>query len=62
MEESGYNPIVQTTTGDSSSNYYNNDSSSLKTSMIELIKYELSIDYSNCSIILDQCSSMKQTS
>jgi len=58
MEESGYNPIIQTTTGDSS-NYYNNDSSSLQTSKIELLKYELSIDYSNNPIIIDTCPSTK---
>lgn len=58
MEESGYNPIIQSTTGDSHGNCYDNNSSSLPTSIIELMKHE-SVYYSNNQTIIDPCPSTK---
>lgn len=58
MEESGYNPIIQSTTGDSHGNCYANNSSSLPTSMIELMKHE-TVYYIDNPIIIDQCPSPK---
>ena len=59
MEESGYNPIIQSTTDNSGSFYFNNESSSLKTSTIEIIKNELLFDNTINPVITNICPSTK---
>ncbi len=59
MEESGYNPIIQSTTDNSGSFYFNNESSSLKTSIIEIIKNEIIVDKTINSVITNICPSTK---
>lgn len=38
MESSGYNPIIQTSTGDTTSGNFFQETSSVNTSMVEIIK------------------------
>ena len=55
MEESGYNPIIQSTTGNNGGIYFNIDSSSLKTSTIEIIKNELMVDNTLNPVVTELC-------
>ncbi len=57
MEESGYNPIIQSTTGNNGGIYFNIDSSSLKTSTIEIIKNELMVDNTLNPVVTELCPS-----
>lgn len=59
MEESGYNPIIQSTTGNNGGIYFNIDSSSLKTSTIEIIKNELMVDNTLNPVVTEPCPSTK---
>ena len=59
MEESGYNPIIQSTTGNNGGIYFNIDSSSLKTSTIEIIKNEIMVDNTLNPVVTELCPSMK---
>lgn len=59
MEESGYNPIIQSTTDNSGSIYLNNNSSSLETSTIEIIKNELFVDTTINLVATNICPSTK---
>lgn len=59
MEESGYNPIIQSTTGNNGGIYFNIDSSSLKTSTIEIIKNEIMVDNTLNPVVTELCPSTK---
>ena len=59
MEKSGYKQLIHSNKDNIGSFYFNNESSSLKTSTIEIIKNELLFDNTINPVITNICPSTK---